>query len=981
MGEAIFNQNEVLDACIGYFNGDIMQASVAQKKYLLRDKNEAYHELTPHDMHDRLAKEFTRVEKKMNKSINETEYFTKIRALLNRFSKTVPQGSPMAAIGNKFQMQSLSNCMVIASPNDSISGIFKSGLEIAELAKRRCGIGLDISTLRPFGSTVNNAALSSSGVPCFSDLYSHITRMIGQKGRIGALMLTLDIKHPDAELFIKMKSDLTKVTGANVSLKLSDEFMKAVESNNEFVQQWPINVPLNKAKVIKRIKAAELWNLIVEQAWKTAEPGLLMWDNYTRMLPAHNYPGFETQSTNPCLTGDTQLLTIDGYKTLKQIWEETGRLNIHDSDIVRSHLTIINRFGIADASTVYKTSDNSEIYKVTLENGYSIRATANHEFIVFDSMNVSCRKKLSDLSIGNKIGCVGYNGMSYSNIKFIDNVGPEPTYCLTERKNNEIIANGMIIGQCSELGLSANDSCRLISQNLFGWVKNPFTKDAYFDFDEYLTDTKLAQRMSDGLVELELEAIEKIISIADTDSERDLWKKIYKSAYDGRRTGLGTHGLADVFLALGLKYDSDDAIKLADKIYNTHKIASYSESVQMAKERGTFPVWDWKYDEMSEFIRNLPDDLKKDIKKYGRRNIANLTIAPTGSVSIMSGVSSGIEPVFRFVYDRRVKITNMDTLPVDHVDLIGDKWTHFRVVHPAVKNYFKLNNIKCPVNDGRDFSMSLDSANDAIKKLLPKYFITSDEIDYLQGVKLQAVATSHLDHGVSRTVNLPRGTNIDEVSEVYFKAWKLGLKGVTVYVEGSRDGVLLSETKKSNEEDRPETITESHAPKRPKTLEAEVHHIKIKNKDWAVVVGLLDKKPYEVFAGRGLVLPKTDKIESASISKITNNRYKLSIQIVNNGVEEYDDLREIYDNDEERVITRSVCRELRHGVPIEFIAKDLAEHAGSIANFSAALARVLKKYAKNANRLVKKCQQCSSNNFIMHDGCISCSDCGFSKCG
>lgn len=832
MGSKVHTSIEVYKACLNYFNGDIMQASVAQKKYLLRNGDDFY-ELTPDDMHDRIAKEFARIEKKMNPSLDYDSYYMKVRALLDKFKKTVPQGSPMAAIGNNFQIQSLSNCMVVASPKDSISGIFDTGLEVAELQKRRAGVGLDISTLRPSGSKVNNAAMVSSGVPCFSDFYSNITRMVGQKGRIGALMLTIDIKHPDAELFVKMKSDLTKVTGANVSLRLSDEFMKAVEDNKEFTQQWPIDVPVNKAKVVKKIKAVDLWNMIVEQAWKTAEPGLLMWDNYIRMLPAHNYPGFETQSTNPC----------------------------------------------------------------------------------------------------------------------------------------------------SEIALSANDSCRLISQNLFGWVKNPFTKNAYFDFDEYAVDTKLAQRMSDGLVELELEAIQKIINASDTDSERNLWKKVYKAAFDGRRTGLGTHGLADVFLALGLKYDSDAAIKLSDKIYETHKIASYSESVQMAKERGTFPVWDWKYDEMSEFIKNLPDDLRKDIKKHGRRNISNLTIAPTGSVSIVSGVSSGIEPVFRWVYDRRVKITNMEaSLPVDHVDAVGDKWTHFRVVHPAAKDYLTLNNIQCPIQGGRDFSMSLEDANNHIKKLLPKHFVTSDEIDYLQGIKLQAAATSHLDHGVSKTINLPRGTKIDEVSKVYFKAWKLGLKGVTVYVDGSRDGVLLSDSKKTNDDKRPDTIVESHAPKRPKTLEAEVHHIKIKNKDWAVVVGMFDGQPYEVFAGRGLVLPKADKIEMATITRVTSNKYKLSIKIVDNGVEDYDDLHEIYDNDEERVITRSVCRELRHGIPIEYIVKDLSEHSGSIANFSSVLARVLKKYAKNANRLIKKCPQCSGTNFIMRDGCATCSTCEFSKC-
>lgn len=826
-----YTHDEVLDACLAYYGGDLMQASVVQKKYLLRDKQGVFYENTPDKMHDRLAAEFVRIEKKLNPSLDENAYRIRVRGLLNRFSKTVPQGSPMSAIGNPFQVQSLSNCMVIASPDDSIAGIFKSGLEIAELQKRRAGVGVDLSTLRPAGTDVNNAALSSSGVSAFSEFYSNITRMIGQRGRIGALMITLDIKHPDAEHFALMKSDLTKVTGANVSLRISDEFMHAVEKDQEFTQQWPIDVPVSAAKVVKKIKARALWDLIINQAWKTAEPGLLMWDNYTRMLPAHQYPNYRSVSTNPC----------------------------------------------------------------------------------------------------------------------------------------------------SEILISAYDSCRLISQNLWGWVKNPFTKEAFFDLNEYFEDTKVAQRMSDGLVELELEAISKIMNISG-DSEYELWQKVHSAAHNGRRTGLGTHGLADVFLGVGIKYDSDEAIALTNKIYETHKLASYTESVQMAKERGAFPDWDWKYDEQSEFIQALPDELKADIKKYGRRNISNLTIAPTGSVSVVSSTSSGIEPVFRWVYDRRVKITHTDIpLPVDFVDAVGDKWTNFRVVHPAVVQYFKTKNIKCPVSGGRDFAVSAEEANNIIVDMLPKSFVTSNQIDYLRGIKLQAAATKHIDHGVSKTINMPRGTKAEEVSEVYFTAWKLGLKGVTVYVDGSRDGVLLSGSKKK-EDTRPAMIVENHAPKRPKSLPAEIHHTKVKGKDWAVVVGLMDGKPYEVFAGRGLVLPKANKVESATVIKVANGSYKLQIHIVGNGVEEYDDLREIYDSDEQRVITRSVCRELRHGIPVEFIVSDLANHSGSIANFSSALARVLKKYANNPNYLVKRCPQCGGTEFTMVEGCAQCNSCLMSKC-
>ena len=826
-----YTHEDVLKACLQYYNGDIMQASVTQNKYLLRDKSGVFHERTPDDMHDRLAQEFTRIELKLNSSLDSAAYYKRIRSLIDRFNKVVPQGSPMAAIGNPYQVQSLSNCMVIASPEDNIAGIFRSGSEIAELQKRRVGVGVDLSSLRPAGSVVNNAALYSSGVACFSDFYSNITRMIGQLGRIGALMITIDIKHPDVEHFARMKSDLTKVTGANVSIRISDEFMNAVDKNEEFTLQWPIDVPIEAATYSRKINARHLWDVIVEQAWKTAEPGLVMWDNYTKMLPAHQYPGYGCVSTNPC----------------------------------------------------------------------------------------------------------------------------------------------------SEIALSPYDSCRLISLNLYGWVKDPFTREARFDFDEYFADTKVAQRMSDGLVELELEAIQRIMAIAGSPSEKEVWEKIWKAAFDGRRTGLGTHGLADVFLALGIRYDTNEAIALTEKIYETHKLASYTESVQMAKERGAFPVWDWEYDKRSAFIQELPETLQADIKQYGRRNISNLTIAPTGSVSLICGTSSGIEPVFRWVYDRRVKITHIDSgLPVDFVDVMGDKWTTFRVVHPVARRYFDARGMKCPVKDGRDFSIPVEKINAVIDEMLPKYFITSDKINYMKGIELQAAASKHIDHGVSKTINMPKGTKIEEVSEAYFKAWRCGLKGVTVYVDGSRDGVLISES--TPKDNRPNVIIDNHAPKRPKSLVADIHHVKVKSKDWAVVVGLLDGKPYEVWAGQGLVLPKTNQIDSASVTRVASGKYKLAIKITGNGIEEHDDLREIYENNEERVINRSVCRELRHGVPIEFIIKDLADHSGSLAHFSAVLARVLKKYAKNANFLGKRCHQCSSTSFIMVDGCVQCTICANSKC-
>ncbi len=828
---------EALAQSLDYFNGDLIAASTVAKKYLLRDHENRFYESTPAGMHNRLATEFARVEKKMNPACNEAEYFRRVFALLNNFGKTVPQGSPMSGIGNPFMLQSLSNCTVVDSPKDNIAGIFKTGYEIAELQKRRAGVGVDMATLRPYGAPVNNAAAVSSGVPCFSDFFSHITRMIGQNGRNGALMLTTTVVHPDAERFAVMKQDLTKVTGANVSFRITDAFMEAVENDKPFVQQWPVDVPAVEAKITKVIRARDLWNLIVDCAWKSAEPGLLFWDNYINNLPAHGYPGFKTISTNPC----------------------------------------------------------------------------------------------------------------------------------------------------SELGLSPYDSCRLISQNLWGWVVEPFTKNAAFDYKRFYEESMLAQRMSDGLVELELEIIDRIISKSDTDSEYELWKKFKQAAHDGRRTGLGTHALGDAFLGLGLRYDSDEARVEGRKIYKTLRDASYWSSVEMAKERGAFPVWDKEIDKKSAFIKRLDTDLFDAIMTHGRRNISNLTCAPTGSVAIASRTSSGVEAVFAWIMDRYVKVThtNID-FPIDRVDAMGDKWTRFRVIHPAVKAYFETQGIECPIGEGRDFSASLDEANAKLASMLPAHFVTSSQIDYIKGVELQGAIQEMIDHGISRTINMPKGSTKEQVGDIYRQAWKLGLKGVTVYVDGSRDGVLIAtdkkEAKKEASEVRPEAILESHAPKRPDVLDADVHQVKVKGHDWAVIVGLLNGKPFEVWAGASLVMPKQGDIQSASIKKEGSKKYSLLVKMKNNGVDDVGDLREIYDNPQERVITRSICRELRHGIPVEYICRDLQDYEGPMVDYVAALNRVLKKYVVKAERLKGKCPECGGK-LVMTDGCLSCVDCGSSKCG
>jgi ribonucleoside-diphosphate reductase alpha chain len=836
---SIFTKEEVEFESIKYFGGDELAATTVAKKYLLKNKQGQYLEKTPADMHDRLAREFTRIEMKLSPWTDEEKFYNRVRDLLDRFKKVVPQGSPMSAMGNPYQLQSLSNCFVVPSPKDSITGIFRTGNEMASIFKRRGGCGVSLSTLRPMGAPVNNAARISSGVPCFSDFISHITRMIGQGGRVGATMISLDIRHPDIENFVTMKHDLTKVTGANVSVQVCDDFMMAVEADAQFMLQWPCDVPIEEAEITREIKARDLWTLIVTSANKTAEPGILFWDTACRELPAHYYKGFECVSTNPC----------------------------------------------------------------------------------------------------------------------------------------------------SEIFLSMYDSCRLISNNLMGWVKKAFTQFSEFDFDQFYQDIKFVQRLSDDLVELELEAVSKIRDITDDTDEIALWSKIYDAGKNGRRTGMGTHALADVLIALGIRYDSDEAIAFCDKLYGIQKVASYEASAELADERGAFKGWSWETDIKCPFIKRLPHWLQEKIRLFGRRNIANLTNAPTGTVALASQTASGIEPFFDWIFERFRKINvNEVGARVDRTDAMGDKWTKFKVISPVVLQYLTANDMVLPACFD---NMSIAEANAELKKVLPDYFVTSAEIDYLKGVELQAAIQRHIDHSISKTINMPKGSTVEQVQEVYMLGWKLGLKGLTVYVDGSRDGVLVSSsTETVKKDERPTEIVHNISPKRPTTLPGDVYQVRVKGQLWGVVVGLLKGKPYEIFAGQNIELPSPNEVEHAEIKRNSKKRYSLAVKIKGNGIENISDLQEIYDEENQRQLTRSICRELRHGIPVEFIVKDLQENSGSLVEYSAAIARVLKKYITKPELLgTKLCPECGSK-IVYVDGCVGCggpegikgSGCGWSKC-
>jgi len=622
----------------------------------------------------------------------------------------------------------------------------------------------------------------------------------------------MDIRHPDIEAFVKMKQNLTKVTGANVSVKISDSFMEAVENNDTFTLQFPVDA--DEPEYTTDVDATTLWNTIIQSATQTAEPGLLMWDNITKNLPAHNYPEFKTLTTNPC----------------------------------------------------------------------------------------------------------------------------------------------------GEIPLSAYDSCRLISLNLKSLVKNPFEKIADFDFSKLKQIASIGMRLSDDLVELELEKLQNIQRVADSHDEKMLWNKLYSAASNGRRTGLGTHGLADAIACLNLAFDSPEALVIIEKIYETLRNTAYEESIYLAQERGAFPAFDWSVEENNEFIQRLPDELKLSLAQHGRRNISILTNAPTGSVSIMSQTSSGLEPVFRNSYIRRRKLSHDEQdVEADHIDDLGDRWLEYQVFHHNAQAWLDWHPFKEPGP-------------------LPAFFVESDNINWQQRIAVQSVIQQSIDHSISSTINLPKGTEAALIGELYMEGWRKGLKGITVYVEGSRSGVLVSET--SQDKDFPQNT----APKRPIELPCNIHHTTIQGEKWVVMVGLMDGRPYEVMGGLAqyIEIPR-DKVAGTLIKhsrKTINSVYDLHIG-TNGDTVIVKDLVKVFDNPNQSGFTRMISLGLRHGANIQYVVEQLQKDRDSdMFSFAKCIARILKNYIPDGQTATEKtCGECATEGLVYVEGCVTCNNCGFAKCG
>ena len=833
----------ILEHATAYFKGDSLAANVWMNKYALKDSENNIYELTPDDMHRRIAREFARIEKKYVNPMDEEAIYQ----LLKDFKFVIPQGSPMAGIGNDFQVASLSNCFVIGSGGDSDSygGIMKIDQEQVQLMKRRGGVGHDLSHIRPKGSPVKNSALTSTGLVPFMERYSNSTREVAQDGRRGALMLSISIKHPEAEGFIDAKMVEGKITGANVSVKITDEFMQCLKEGKPFTQQYPVNS--ENPTFVREIDPKKLWDKIIHNAWKSAEPGVLFWDTITKESVPDCYAdlGFQTVSTNPC----------------------------------------------------------------------------------------------------------------------------------------------------GEIPLCTYDSCRLIAINLYSYVENPFTKEAKFNMELFKDHVQKAQRLMDDLIDLELENVDKILAKIEADPEeaeikrieRNLWLNIKMKSMEGRRTGLGITAEGDMLAALGLQYGSDDATNFSVEVHKNLAVNAYASSVTMAKERGAFPIYKAGREANNPFvnrIREVAPTVYEDMVQYGRRNIALLTIAPTGSVSICTQTTSGIEPVFMVSYKRRRKVNPNDkNVKISYVDEVGDSWEEHNVFHPKFVEWLSQNDY--------DVEMVKEMKDEDLKAIIeksPYHKATSNDIDWLNKVKMQGAVQKWVDHSISVTVNIPADTKEDVVNQIYRTAWESGCKGMTIYRDGSRGGVLVS-----NSDKKKDAISENKRIPRPKTLEADIVRFQNNHDKWVAVVGLHNGKPYEIFTGLADDICLPSYVTKGSIIRVRDEegvhptRYDFKYVDRHGHGGHIEGLSRTFDEHfwNCAILISGI---LRLGMPItdavSLIANLKLGKEDSMNTWKNGVVRALKKYIPDGTIAEKEvCPECNETNMVYGDGCLKCMDCGYSKCG
>jgi len=843
-----YSYDEAYDATLKYFGGDELAARVWVSKYALKDSFGNIYELTPDDMHHRIASEIARIESKYPNPMSHDEVF----GYLKDFKYIVPQGSPMSGIGNSYQVGSLSNCFVIGLDGapDSYGGVIRIDEEQVQLMKRRGGVGHDLSHIRPKGTPVKNSALTSTGLVPFMERYSNSTREVAQDGRRGALMLTVSIKHPDSEAFVDAKMTEGKVTGANVSVRIDDEFMRAATENGKYTQTYPVDSA--NPEITKEVDAKAFWDKIIHNAWKSAEPGVLFWDTITRESLPDCYAdlGFRTISTNPC----------------------------------------------------------------------------------------------------------------------------------------------------GEIPLCPYDSCRLLAINLYSYVKNPFTPQAEFDFEKFEEHVRKAQRIMDDIIDLEMEKIDLILNKIDSDPEtlevkgpeRHLWEKIKAKTLKGRRTGVGTTAEGDMIAAMGLRYGTPEATDFSESVHRRLALAAYTSSVEMAKERGAFEIFDAKREENNPFMLRLKEqsaELYDDMVRYGRRNIACLTIAPTGTTSLMTRTTSGIEPVFMPVYKRRRKVNPNDAnVRVDYVDETGDAFEEYVVYHPKFLEWMKINGIE----ERSDYTQE---QLDELVSRSPYAGATANEIDWVEKVHMQGRIQKWVDHSISVTVNLPADVTEEMVNRLYVEAWRSGCKGCTVYRDGSRSGVLVSLESKKKKSDSPAECSDIHplALKRPIELEADVVRFQNNKEKWIAFVGLMDGRPYEIFTGLaddedGIFCPKSVTHGKIIKAMSADGTKRYDFQFVNKRGHKttIEGLSDKF-NPEYWNYAKLISGVLRYGMPIDQVLKlvgGLELDSMSINTWKMGVERALKKYLPNGTKASgQRCPNCGQETLIYQEGCLICTSCGTSKCG
>ena len=849
MNPTTYSYEEAFQATLAYFDGDELAARVWVNKYAMKDSFGNIYEKSPADMHHRLAGEMARIERKYPNAVPEEEIFS----LLDHFRFIIPAGSPMTGIGNNYQVASLSNCFVIGIDGDadSYGAIMKEDEEQVQLMKRRGGVGHDLSRIRPKGSPVNNSALTSTGLVPFMERFSNSTREVAQDGRRGALMLSVSIKHPDAEAFIDAKMTEGKVTGANVSVRIDDDFMRCATEGRPYRQQYPVDAPEDECLTSKEIDAQKLWKKIVHNAWKSAEPGVLFWDTITRESIPDCYAdlGFKTVSTNPC----------------------------------------------------------------------------------------------------------------------------------------------------GEIPLCPYDSCRLLAVNLYGYVDDPFTPQASFNFQRFRQHVRLAQRFMDDIIDLEEEKIDLILKKIDSDpqseevkhTERRLWEKIKRKTGQGRRTGLGITAEGDMLAALGLRYGTQEATDFAVKVQKTLALTAYAASVEMAKERGAFEIYDAQREAANPFvlrIKEADEALYADMVKYGRRNIACLTIAPTGTTSLMTQTTSGIEPVFMPVYKRRRKVNPNDPeVRIDFVDESGDAFEEYIVYHHHFLTWMRANGID---TERRYTQEEIDE----LVARSPYYLATANDVDWLMKVKMQGEIQKWVDHSISVTVNLPNAVDEALVDRLYVEAWKSGCKGCTIYRDGSRAGVMVSVKKKKEDKGAKLQMLSPVVERRPEVLECDVVRFQNNKEKWVAFVGLLDGRPYEIFTGlqddeEGIVLPKT--VTKGRIVKHVNaedgtKRYDFQFENKRGYKTTVEGLSEKF-NKEYWNYAKLISGVLRYRMPLENVIKlvdSLQLESENINTWKVGVARALKKYITDGTEAKGlKCPNCGHEALVYQEGCLICKHCGSSRCG